>query len=216
MGNARYVRETFAILHGSHKQLEGPNMSLAINLHSRFFLIAVFLLSCLFGANALRAQQTGDLPPHVVQKFGKPPAIPQGDISEDLKDAVRTAFIDTVTDAGWGRDQSKALRLIASSEDPRLVWIIADLMRFSADQGLDAELLRAASTLLNKDLSNVNSWGVVTDHLIAWDIPAPPDYLAVKREIFTNIVPGWEPLFVEGDIDWRLVSWGDLCARSAG
>jgi len=185
-------------------------MTLAIKIRSRFFLIGVFLLSSLFWANALSAQATGELPPHVMQRFGKPPAIPRGDIAEDLKDAVKTAFINTVTDAGWGRDQSKALRLIASSEDPRFVWIIADLMRFSADQGLDAELLRAASKLLDKELPNVNSWGVVTDHLIAWDIPAPPEYLAVKRAIFTNIVPGWERLFVEGEIDWRLVSWGGV------
>ncbi len=26
----------------------------------------------------------------------------------------------------------------------------------------------------------------------------------------TNIVPGWERLFVEGEIDWRLVSWGGV------
>ena len=45
---------------------------------------------------------------------------------------------------------------------------------------------------------------------MAWDIPAPPEYLAVKRAIFTNIVPGWERIFVEGDIDWRMVSWGGV------
>ncbi len=28
--------------------------------------------------------------------------------------------------------------------------------------------------------------------------------------IFTGIVPGWEKLFVEGDIDWRHVSWGGV------
>ena len=185
-------------------------MILANNLRSRFLLIGVFLLSTFSGANALGAQPAGELPPHVVQRFGKPPAIPQGDIARGLEDAVKTAFIDTVTDADWGREQSKALGLIAGSKDPRFVWIIADLMRFSADQGLDAELLRAASKLLDKELSNVNSWGVVTDHLIAWDIPAPPGYLGVKRAIFTNIVPGWGRLFVEGEIDWRLVSWGGV------
>jgi hypothetical protein len=51
---------------------------------------------------------------------------------------------------------------------------------------------------------------VITDYLIAWDIPAPPGYLDVKRTIFTAIVPGWERIFVEGDIDWRLVSWGGV------
>jgi len=46
--------------------------------------------------------------------------------------------------------------------------------------------------------------------LIAWDIPAPPDYLDYKRTIFSANIPGWENLFVEGDIDWRLVSWGGV------
>ena len=55
-----------------------------------------------------------------------------------------------------------------------------------------------------------NPWGNVTDHLIAWDIPAPPDYLGYKRAIFTNIVPEWDRIFVEGDIDWRHVSWGGV------
>ncbi len=50
----------------------------------------------------------------------------------------------------------------------------------------------------------------VTDHLIAWDIPAPPGYLDVKKAIFTRIEPGWEKLFVEGTIDWRHVSWGGV------
>ena len=64
--------------------------------------------------------------------------------------------------------------------------------------------------MLGKDLPNRNHWGIVTDHLIAWDIPAPPDYLEAKRAIFTSLVPGWDRIFVEGDIDWRLVSWGGV------
>ncbi|MEM7197348.1 MAG: DUF924 family protein, partial [Pseudomonadota bacterium] len=51
-------------------------------------------------------------------------------------------------------------------------------------------------------------------HLIAWDVPAIPGYLEYKRAIFTSIVPGWEDLMVEGDIDWRLVSWGGVLIDS--
>ena len=110
----------------------------------------------------------------------------------------------------WGRDQSVALGEIVDAKDPRLVWIISDLMRFASGQGLNAELAGAAAKLLGKDLGAQDHWGGVTDHLIAWDIPAPPDYLRAKRAIFTSIVPGWEKIFVEGDIDWRLVSWGGV------
>ena len=67
-----------------------------------------------------------------------------------------------------------------------------------------------ASHLLGIASPLINQWGVVTNHLIAWDIPAPPDYLQVKRAIFTNFVPGWEKIFIEGNIDWRHVSWGGV------
>ena len=40
--------------------------------------------------------------------------------------------------------------------------------------------------------------------------PPPPDYLRAKRAIFTSLVPGWDKIFVEGNIDWRHVSWGGV------
>ncbi|MEM9574510.1 MAG: DUF3179 domain-containing (seleno)protein, partial [Pseudomonadota bacterium] len=109
-----------------------------------------------------------------------------------------------------GRDQSLALAEVAQSGDPRLVWMISDMMRFVQGPNLNAELTAAASQLLGKEMPIQNAWGVTTDHLIAWNIPEPPNYLLVKRAIFTSIVPGWEKIFVEGDIDWRLVSWGGV------
>ena len=102
------------------------------------------------------------------------------------------------------------LQEIGASGDPRLAWIVSDLMRFASAPQINAQLTKAASSLLGKEISPRNSWGEVTDHLMAWDVPAPPDYLRVKREIFTSIVPGWDALFVEGDIDWRMVSWGGV------
>ena len=83
-------------------------------------------------------------------------------------------------------------------------------MRFASGRRLNTALAGAAASLLGIETPQENRWGIVTDHLIAWDIPAPPDYLRMKRAIFTNIVPGWEKIFAEGDIDWRLVSWGGV------
>jgi len=123
---------------------------------------------------------------------------------------VETAFVDSLTQSAWGSDQTLALIRVSESKDPRLVWIISDLMRFTAGSQLSAFLTDAASTLLEKEIPQQNNWGVITDHLIAWDIPAPPDYLRVKRAIFTTVVPGWDKIFVEGDIDWRHVSWGGV------
>ena len=52
----------------------------------------------------------------------------------------------------------------------------------------------------------------VTDHLIAWDLPAPPGYRELKGRLFLAVEPGWAPFFADADaeIDWRLVSWGGV------
>ncbi len=167
-------------------------------------LAGSLVLSCTISA------QEADLPEYVIEAFGAPPPVPEGPLPETLQSAVKTAFIDSAEQSTWSRDQSLALAEIAVSRDPRLAWIVADLMRFAPGQRLSAELSAAATELLGLDPSRPNHWGVVTDHLIAWDIPAPPDYLRAKRAIFTSIVPGWERIFIEGEIDWRLVSWGGV------
>ena len=131
-------------------------------------------------------------------------------MADEVQAALRVAFVDSVKQSSWGEDQSNALLEIAKSKDPRLAWIIADLMRFSWRQHFDSELANAAAALLEIELKSPQRWGEVTDHLIAWDIPAYPGYLADKRAIFTNLLPGLERIFAEGDIDWRHVSWGGV------
>ena len=168
------------------------------------------LFALLFMVFAASAHAQAKLPEYVIAEYGAPPAIPTGPLSDDLSQAIQTAFVDAVSQSAWGPDQIVALETIRASEDPRIGWIVADLMRFVSGGALNAELVSTASTLFGKELPARNGWGVVTDHLIAWDIPAPPDYLRVKRAIFTNLVPGWERIFVEGDIDWRMVSWGGV------
>jgi hypothetical protein len=164
----------------------------------------------LFLSVPAQAQTVPDLPDYVIEEFGAPPAIPEGALPDALQAAVRTAFIDSMTQSTWGRDQEIALAEIAASGDPRLVWIITDLMRFTSAPWLSTALSDAASTLLGKTFENQHNWGIITDHMMAWDIPAPPNYLEAKRAIFTNVLPGWENIFVEGDIDWRFVSWGGV------
>lgn len=132
-------------------------------------LAGSLVLSCTISA------QEADLPGYVIEAFGAPPPVPEGPLPETLQSAVKTAFIDSAEQSTWSRDQSLALAEIAVSRDPRLAWIVADLMRFAPGQRLSAELSAAATELLGLDPSRPNHWGVVTDHLIAWDIPAPPD-----------------------------------------
>ncbi|EFL89389.1 DUF3179 domain-containing (seleno)protein [Ahrensia sp. R2A130] len=172
------------------------------------FAGALFLLPALHGGAA--AENEPALPGYVIEQFGKPPVIPNGQLSQPVQAAVQTAFIDSVERSAWGEKQTAALSVISESKDARIAWIIADLMRFAPGRQLNNALAVAASNLLGIETPTQNQWGKITDQLIAWDIPAPPDYLKAKRAIFTSIVPQWEPLFVEGDIDWRHLSWGGV------
>ncbi|MEO0359130.1 MAG: hypothetical protein AAF386_12745, partial [Pseudomonadota bacterium] len=114
-----------------------------------------------------------------------------------MADNLRTVFVDSLEQSNWGPDQQIALNDIALSDDPRLAWIIADMMRFTWRQSFDDALAAAAATVLDLDYDDHRRWHNITDHLIAWDIPAPPDYLSFKRAIFTQFVPGWDRIFVE-------------------
>ena len=185
-------------------------MASAMGSRFRILLVASLVALSLVWADALRAQQAAALPSHVIEEYGEPPAVPEGPLPEALRTAVDVAFVESMVESVWGSDQTVALEEIAESGDPRLAWIISDLMRFVTDNGLHAALANVAFKLLGKESDVELHWGAVTDHLIAWDIPAPPDYLRAKRAIFTSIIPGWDKIFVEGDIDWRHVSWGGV------
>ena len=181
-----------------------------IRSQSRVLLVASVAALALLWSGAGQAQERAALSDYAIEQFGEPPAIPDGPLADEVRAAVDVTFVESVRQSAWRGEQAEALAVIAGSEDPRLVWLISDLMRFVSGGGLGRELTAAASQLLGKELPPFNGWGAVTDHLIAWDIPAPPDYLRVKRAIFTNVVPGWDRIFVEGDIDWRMVSWGGV------
>ncbi|MEM6888108.1 MAG: DUF3179 domain-containing (seleno)protein [Pseudomonadota bacterium] len=185
-------------------------MASICNTYGRNLVAVLIVLLSIIYSGLLHAQTAQSLPGYVVEEFGQPPAVPDGPLTPEMRFALRVAFVDSMVISTWDENQSLALEKISASKDPRLAWIISDLMRFVPSQRLNAELTAAASALLGKRIAPENSWGVVTDHLIAWDIPAPPDYLKFKRTIFTSIVPGWERIFVDGNIDWRLVSWGGV------
>lgn len=172
------------------------------------FTALLLILTALWSAPALA--QSEPLPDYVTEAYGSPPPVPDGPLSAEVTASVKTIAVDTFTAGQWRSAQEQALTQIAASKDPRLVWIISDLMRFAPGQRLTSQLSEAAAQLLEIDKPRQNPWGAVTDHLIAWDIPAPPDYLEAKRSIFTNIIPGWEKIFVPGTIDWRMVSWGGV------
>lgn len=178
-------------------------------------LAPLFALS-LFWSGGGSAQTTEALPDHVIKEFGAPPSVPEGPLLAPLRAAMQVAFVDSFTQSRWGDVQTAALEEIAASNDPRIAWLISDMMRFASSPSLSAVLADAAADLLEIAPPVQNHWEVITNHLIAWNIPAPPEYLKVKRAIFTTAVPGWDRIFVEGDIDWRMVSWGGVLIDDRG
>ncbi len=145
---------------------------------------------------------------------GFPPAPPAAD--GPLDPAVSRALDDLAEGVATVGLQRDALDTVAGSRDARLAWFVSDLLRFL--QGRDADSLVVAFEQLTgvdprADPSFAQgAWVSVTDHLIAWDLPAPPGYRELKATLFLDVEPGWEPFFADPDssIDWRLVSWGGV------
>ena len=136
--------------------------------------------------------------------------VPSGPLSAEVSSAIDVSFGDNLARRQWGKAQADALQIIAQSMDPRLAWIITDLMRIVTDYRFNVVLGVAASQLLEVEFDGASAWHSLTNLLMTRDIPAPPGYLAVKRRIYTLIGPQWERLIVPGDIDWRHVSWGGV------
>ncbi len=110
-----------------------------------------------------------------------------------------------------------ALQQIADSGDARAAWLLADLLRFLAPSSArDVSLAgyeKLTGTTLDADpVADRSPWQSISDHLIAWDLPALPGYEVWKGQLFTLIEPRWQPFFADGDadIDWRFVSWGGV------
>ena len=106
---------------------------------------------------------------------------------------------------------------LGNTGDARLAWIMSDLLRFfyfgDIHDGAVSGFQRLTGAKLNDDpVAERSSWQSVTDHLIAWDLPAFPRYDDYKGRLFTLVEPRWQPFFddPDADIDWRLVSWGGV------
>ena len=179
-----------------------------------YLFVKLLVLGCLLATTPSLAEQ--EPAAHAQEFYGSPPTFPDGPLPAPLAAAVRTTFLESVAPIGsetqfiWGAEQNQSLAAIAASGDARLAWLIADLMRFVWQPDISEQLAAAAAELLGKTWAPGDPWNQILDHLIAWDIPAPPDYLHTKRAIYTTLIHGWDPLFAEGDIDWRHVTWGGV------
>ena len=110
-----------------------------------------------------------------------------------------------------------AIGSVGASGEPRLAWLVADLLRFFQGGPVHEALVDAFVELTGVDLAadpiaELSPWQSVTDHLIAWDLVTHPEYRDYKGRLFTLVEPGWQPFFDDAaaTIDWRLTSWGGV------
>ena len=150
------------------------------------------------------------IPRGEVVDFGPAPVSPEGPYSPEVAAAVDQLF-GTQIDAIFVEEDWAALETLGASEDPRVLWLLSDLLRLAQDPTLVGNITSAAEQLTGQDFPGISPWNSLTNQLIAWDIPAPPDYIQAKANIYTAVEPAWEALLVENSsVDWRFVSWGGV------
>jgi hypothetical protein len=151
------------------------------------------------------------IPSGQVRYFGPAPKVPTGDLAPATAKAIDTLLGEQLLRFVINQDSFDAISTLGQSEDPRVAWWLADLMRIAPDPDLTVRLSSALHELLGVEIDPLRPWDFTTNHLMGWDIPAPPDYLTYKRNTYIVREPKWEPLFEDGsDIDWRLISWGGV------
>jgi hypothetical protein len=127
-----------------------------------------------------------------------------------LSRSVRNALASVVSSLQQRRFPSDAVRTIGMSGDSRLLWYLHDLLRF-VTRDSQPIVVDAFEQLSGAELP-AEAFAAMGDRVLAWDLPAPPDYRLLKRDLFFLIEPRWAPFFDDEDsaIDWRLVGWGGV------
>lgn len=181
-------------------------MKLNRRLHHSLFL-SIMMLSLVVGAGAQsddRSRLGADR-----RVFPPTPDFPSEPLAEATQSDL-TALIESLINQDLS-EHSESLKSLGKSSDLRIAWVLSDLLRITRDRKLREEVIRSAESLMSIDVDRSDAWVSVTDTLIAWDVPAFENYLDVKRDIYTLIVPEWERLMSdEGEVDWRFVSWGGV------
>jgi hypothetical protein len=149
---------------------------------------------------------TGALVDKHRQPFPSSPAARDGALAAE----ARQALGELAPALRERRFPSAAVKRIGASGDARLGWVLYDLLRF-AGRDTVVELVAAFETLTGAPLP-AEPFTAMGDRLLAWDLPAPPGYREVKRDLFLLIEPRWEPFFADtgSAIDWRKVGWGGV------
>ncbi len=140
------------------------------------------------------------------------PEVPSGPASAELEADLEALF--QALDKN-GVAPPEEILAVASHEDPRTSWIFTDILRFVRSGGAAANALTTGferATGVRLPVESTSVWKTSIDFLIAWDLPALPNYDTYKERLFVSIEPGWAPFFAdpESAIDWRTVTWGGV------
>lgn len=143
--------------------------------------------------------------------FGEPPPIPDGPLSELSANSAEILLGQRFIDGQFDAQSLLAISDLGNSDDPRVAWWLSDLLRIAQDPQVSDALLNASANVMGIEPVPFQPWDYITSHLIAWDVPPPPDYLRYKQNVYELVVPQWDAFFVEeADIDWRHLSWGGV------
>ncbi len=143
--------------------------------------------------------------------FPPAPTAPTGPLDPEVVEAVDFLFATYVSDVVYTEETIEAFAVIGASEDLRTAWWLTDVLRVTASREVATLVGDAYLSLTGVEIDPFRDWTEAVDLLIAWDVPAPPDYLRYKRPIYLAVDERWAPLFAdESDVDWRLVSWGGV------
>lgn len=185
-------------------------------------VIAVLLGAALLAAGCTSSdvsdRPSTEIPDLVVGQavdYGIPPDVPTGPVGPELAellDAFDSSFSLGLSTLTTGFEPEQLQRMVDLG-DARILWVLADLLRFPVDGRVTSEDVVAAFEALSGASigGDGNPWTNASNLLIAWDLPAFDGYLEVKRALFTTLEPKWEPFFDEAaDIEWRHVGWGGV------
>ncbi|MDJ0770930.1 MAG: DUF3179 domain-containing (seleno)protein [Ilumatobacter sp.] len=178
-------------------------------------IAAALLLSACAGDGDEAAVEAGDGAASIVaegRSFATAPDAPDGP-----NDAATEQFDLLLALIRGGFVGAAEYQPFIDAGDARHAWLISDLMRFVRPGDAQDTLVDGFTTLTGVDISDEiaeerSPWNSVTDRLIAWDTPPPPEYQRLKGELFTLVEDAWAPFFEDPDatIDWRWLSWGGV------
>ena len=123
------------------------------------------------------------------QSFPQAPESSGGPLARSTRNSINQ-IIDGLYSRRIDHD---AVANLGQSGDPRVLWFLNDVLRFSRLD--DRKAIMAAFELLTSTTLPRRSTNEMADHLIAWDLPAPPGYREVKRAVFTIIEPKVDAVF---------------------